>query len=236
MEELLGKQKYYDNLIKDADILYTDKNYPKARDTYQRAVGVFPDQAYPKERVALLNARIDSIYKANKSRYDKAVADGDRFFNSFEFDKAIDAYTEAANFLPMETYPNDMILKIRRTIAENAIADVLKSSVTVTSNNEKQFSFTPVNIASRKNNFVYIKIKNLSGKPFNVLMRYGKDKQSNGGIVMRNISIDGKVNERLVSVKDQDLWSREDNNWISIIPQGGDVEVSFIQVSRARLD
>jgi hypothetical protein len=51
---------------------------------------------------------------------------------------------------------------------------------------------------------------------------------------MRNLNPDGKVNERLVSVKDQDLWSREDNNWISLYPQGGDVEVSFIQVSRAK--
>jgi hypothetical protein len=176
------------------------------------------------------------LYRANKSRYDKAVADGDRFFNSFEFDKSIDAFTEAANLLTMESYPREMILKIRRTIAENAIADVLQTAVTISSNDEKQFAFTPVNIASRKNNFVYIKIKNLSGKPFNVLMRYGRDKQPNGGIVMRNITIDGKVNERLVSVKDQDLWSREDNNWISISPQGGDVEVSFIQVSRAKLD
>jgi hypothetical protein len=134
----------------------------------------------------------------------------------------------------MEKYPREMIVKIRRTIAENAIADVLKTTVTITSNTEKQFPFTPVNIASRKNNFVYIKIKYLSAKPFNVLMRYGKDKQANGGVVMRNLSIDGKLNERLVSVRDQDLWSREDNNWISLYPQGGDVEVSFIQVSKAK--
>jgi len=146
----------------------------------------------------------------------------------------VDAYTDAINYLPMEKYPREMIVKIRKTIAENAIADVLKTAVTITSNTEKQFPFQPVNIASRKNNFVYIRIRNLSGKPFKVLMRYGKDKQANGGVVMRNLDLDGKVNERLVSVRDQDLWYREDNNWISLYPQGGDVEVSFIQVSRAK--
>jgi len=234
LEELLGKQKYYDNLLVDADNSFKDKDYSKAKDTYQQALDLFPAQPYPRTQINLITARVDSLYRANKSLYDKAVADGDRFFNSFEFDKAVDAYTDAINFLPMEKYPREMIVKIRRTIAENAIADVLKTPVIITSNNEKQFSFTPVNIASRKNNFVYIKIKNLSGKPFNVLMRYGKDKQANGGVVMRNLSIDGKMNERLVSVRDQDLWSREDNNWISLYPQGGDVEVSFIQVSRAK--
>ncbi|MCX6305613.1 MAG: hypothetical protein NT040_11645 [Bacteroidetes bacterium] len=234
LEEMLGKQKYYDNLVANADNLLKDKDYGRAKETYQQALGLFPAQAYPKDQINLITSRVDSLYRANKSRYDKAVADGDKFYNSFEFDKSVDAYTEAANLLPMEKYPREMIVKIRKTIAENAIADVLNSTVTIASNTEKQFSFTPVNIASRKNNFVYIKIKNLSGKPFNVLMRYGKDKQANGGVVMRNLNTDGKVNERLVSVKDQDLWSREDNNWISLYPQGGDVEVSFIQVSRAK--
>ena len=234
LEELLGKQKYYDNLVLEADNSLKDKDYVKARDTYKEALGVFPDQPYPKGQIKLIDARVDSLYRANKSLYDKAIAEADRAYNSFEFDKAVDSYTEAAEYLPMEKYPREMIVKIRRTIAENAIVDVLKTPVTILSNSEKEFSFTPVNIASRKNNFVYIKIKNLSGKPFNVLMRYGKDKQANGGVVMRNIKPDGKVSERLVSVKDQDIWSREDNNWISLYPQGGDVEVSFIQVSRAK--
>ena len=234
LEELMGKQKYYENLIANGDNSYRDKDLTKARDAYQQALGVFPDQKYPRERVTIITARIDSLYRANKSLYDKAVAEGDRYFNTYEFDKAVDAYTDAANLLPMENYPREMISKIRRTIAENAIADVLKSTVTIEAGTEKQFPFPPVNIASRKNNFIYIKIKNLSGKSFNVLMRYGKDKAANGGVVMKNLAVGGKVNERLVSVKDQDLWSREDNNWISLYPQGGDVEVSFIQVSRAK--
>jgi len=234
LEELMGKQKYYEKIVADADNALKEKDYLKAKEGYQQALGVLPEQTYPQTQINIITARMDSLYRANKTVYDKAVSDGDRYYNNYEFDKAVDAYTEASNYLPMEKYPREMIVKIRRTIAENAIADVLKSTVVITSNSEKQFSFTPVNIASRKNNFVYIKIKNLSGKPFNVLMRYGKDKQANGGVVLKNLNIDGKVIERLVSVRDQDLWSREDNNWISLYPQGGDIEVSFIQVSRAK--
>ena len=52
--------------------------------------------------------------------------------------------------------------------------------------------------------------------------------------MIRNVTPDGKVNERLISVKDQDTWYRMENNWISLYPQGGDIEVSFIQVSRSR--
>jgi hypothetical protein len=232
--ELKGKKQTYDDLVADGDGQLQQKDWGRAKDLFRQALVIFPEESYPKQRIALVDARIDSLYRANKSRFDKAVADGDRFFNTFEFDKAVDAFTEAINLLPMENYPREMITKIRRTISENAIVDVLKSTVTITAGNEKQFSFQPVNMASRKDNFVYIKIRNLSNKPFNVLMRYGKDKQANGGVVIRNLSLDGKVNERLVGVRDQDLWYREDNNWISLIPQGGDIEVSFIQVSRAK--
>jgi tetratricopeptide (TPR) repeat protein len=234
LEDLLGKQKVFDNLITGGEQFFREREYIKARESYQQALNIFPDNAVARNRLSMTNARIDSIYRANKSLYDKSVADGDRYFNTFEFDKAIDAFTEAAAYLPMESYPKEMIAKIRRTIAENAISDVLTTPVVITADNVKEFSFTPVNIASRKNNFVYLKIKNLSGKPFNILMRYGKDKQPNGGVVIRNISADGKINERLVSVKEQDLWYREDNNWISLYPQGGDIEVSFIQVSRSK--
>jgi hypothetical protein len=89
-------------------------------------------------------------------------------------------------------------------------------------------------MASRKNNYFYVKIKNLSSKPFNVLLRYGKDKQTSGGAVIKSLAADGNVNDRLISVRDQDPWYREDNNWISVSPQGGDVEITFIQISRAQ--
>lgn len=236
LTELKGKRQTFDELVANGDTELAKQDWGRAKDLYRQALTIFPEEAYPKSKIATVDAKIDSLYRANKSRYDKAIAEGDKYFNAYEFDKAVDAFTDAMALLPMEKYPGEMITKIRRTIAENAIADVLNSTVTITAGNEKQFGFTPVNMASRKNNFVYIKIRNLSGKPFNVLMRYGVDKQSNGGVVIRNLSLDGKVNERLVSVRDQDAWYREENNWISLYPQGGDVEVSFIQVSRARQD
>ena len=134
----------------------------------------------------------------------------------------------------METYPKEMIAKIKKNIAENAIVDVMKTPVIITGGNDKQFSFAPVTMASRKNNYFYVKIKNLSDKPLNILIRYGKDKNTSGGAVIKNLAADGKINDRLISVRDQDPWYREDNNWISVAPQGGDVEISFIQISRAQ--
>jgi tetratricopeptide (TPR) repeat protein len=234
LTEMQGKKVTYDNLLQSAGDLLGVKEYNKSKELYQQASGIFPEEAFPKERIAWITRTVDSIYRANKGQYDIAVANGDKYYTAFEFDKAIDSYTEAIGYLPMEPYPKEQIAKIRRTIAENAIVDVLRTPVTIAAGDEKRFSFEPVNIAARKDNFVYLKIRNLSDKTFNILMRYGRDAQSNGGVVIRNISTDGKVNERLISVRDQDLWYRADNNWISLFPQGGDIEVSFIQVSKVR--
>lgn len=234
LTELLGKKKLFDDLVQKGDDYYARKDLYQAKDQYQQSLTIFPEEAYPKQRIARINVSIDSIYRANKGFYDKAVGDGDKYYNTFIFDKAIDSYSEALSFLPMEAYPKDMINKIKKIIAENAIVDVVKSSTIIPGGSEKQFSFTPVDMASRKNNYFYVKIKNLGDKPFNVLLRYGRDKQTYGGAVIKNLVADGKINDRLISVRDQDPWYREDNNWISVYPQGGDVEITFIQISRSQ--
>ena len=233
LAELEGRRNRYDRLVSEGNDLLAQTAYIKAKDQYQQALDLFPEETYPRQQIREIDRVVDSIYRANKADYDKAIGDGDRYFNTYEYDKAVDAYTRAINFLPMENYPREMIAKIRITISENAIADVLSEPVVIQDGTEEKFSFEPVNIASRRNNFIYLKVKNLSGQPFTVLMRYGKDGQTNGGLAIRNLSTDGAVNERLISVKTQDPWYRIDNNWISLYPQGGDIEVSFIQVSRA---
>jgi tetratricopeptide (TPR) repeat protein len=234
LTELLGKKKLFDDLVSKGDNFYGQKEFYKSKDQFQQALTLFPEDPYAKQRMVRVNSSIDSIYRANKGLYDKAVADGDKNYNTFIYDKAIDSYTEALSYLPMETYPKDMINKIKKVIAENAMVDVLNTPVTINSGEEKQFPFTPVSMASRKNNYVYVKIRNKSDKPFNVLLRYGKDKVTMGGAVIKNLVADGKVYDRLISIRDQDPWYRNDNNFLSIYPQGGDVEVTFIQISRAQ--
>jgi len=234
LEELLGKRKLFENLLVQGETLLAENNFYKAKGSFSQASALFPEEKVPMEKIAYINAKVDSIYRANRGKYDKVIGEGDRYFNSYEYDKAIDAYNEAIVFLPMENYPREMIFKIQKIINENAIVDVFKSESVIKAGEEKQFGFAPVNQAARKNNFIYIKLKNLSGTPFNVLLRYGTDKQPGGGMVIKNLKADGIVSERLISVMNQDSWYRSDNNWISLYPQGGDIEVTFIQISRSR--
>jgi tetratricopeptide (TPR) repeat protein len=231
--QLKGKRETFDGLVRKGDDYFSQQDFYQSKENFEQASVIFPDEAYPKQKLTRINSIIDSIYRANKGKYDKAIADGDKAFNSLIYDKALDFYAEASSYLPNEKYPKEMISKIKKAISENAIVDVVKSTITIMEGTEKRIEFASIDIAARKNNYLYIKIRNLSNKPFNVLVRYGKDKQMNGGAVIKNLQADGNVYDRLISVRDQDPWYREDNNWIALLPQGGDIEVTFIQISRA---
>ena len=54
----LAIQKQYDSYIAQADKLFAAKNYPQAKDLYQKALDIKPEEEYPKSRIA----RIDEIY------------------------------------------------------------------------------------------------------------------------------------------------------------------------------
>ena len=131
LSELQGRKKTFDDLVLKGDNSLNGKDYGKAREFFQQAMALFPEETYPRNQLNRVNSVIDSIYRANKGKYDKAIVEADKFYNGFEFDKAIDAYTDASVLLPMENYPKEMITRIHRTIAENAIADVLNSPVTI---------------------------------------------------------------------------------------------------------
>ncbi|MFO7656700.1 MAG: hypothetical protein R6W78_06500, partial [Bacteroidales bacterium] len=57
-QQELANQKQYDNLIAQADKLFTASNYPQAKEIYQQALAIKPDEQYPRARIA----RIDEIY------------------------------------------------------------------------------------------------------------------------------------------------------------------------------
>ncbi len=231
-EELLGKQKFYENLVAEADRLFNDREFTKSKENYQRATDLFPDQSWPKERIRVITAKLDSIYRVAKANYDMAIRNGDGSFRNRDYTSALEAYTEATGFLPSEPYPLEMIAKIRKRIIDNKVVDILTSAATIKDNQEKRFNFNPIAFGSRSDAYFYIKLRNLSDKPINVMVRYGRDGAQNGGVIMRNISFSGKDSERMVIVYDQDPWIRNDNNWVGLVPQGGDIEVSLIQIAR----
>jgi hypothetical protein len=123
-----------------------------------------------------------------------------------------------------------MIGKIRQYINDHAFVNLNSSAVSVSSGQEKKFTFSPIEPRLKKNNYILVRAKSSNPATLKVYLNYGRDAQKNGGVVLRNLS--EKENDILVRISVQDKWYREDNNWISLSTEGGSVEVSRIDIAQ----
>jgi len=221
----------YLKLIAEADKFFKAKEYSEAKPKYVEASALMPDEEYPVMKIEEIN----KIFKAGmlkiQQAYDKAIADADKFFSAKVYDQALDSYRIAKGTKPDETYPEQMINKIMKILNENAVRDIVISPIAVDDGDEKKFNFDPVLISDRKSNFILIKVRNTGNEEFKVIMGYGKGGSKNGGFILP-IPAEQNTKEFIIYVGKQYKWFTEDNNWISLTPQGGSVEVSLIKISR----
>ena len=127
-----------------------------------------------------------------------------------------------------------MIEKIRKQMEDNAIVTILEQPTIMTDAMEQRFSFNTIEMRLRKNNYLILKARKTTEKTPKVFINYGKDGQKSGGIVMKGIENE-ETTDYLLRISAQDMWYRIDNNWISIYPEGGDIEITSIRISQGDL-
>jgi tetratricopeptide (TPR) repeat protein len=225
------RQAAYDKAIAAADAYYNTKDYADALKEYKNASGIKAEEAYPKRKITEINTILEQQRRVLKEKYDKLIEEADKFHATKIFDQAIDKYKQALLVLPGETYPKRKIDEITKYIIDNAIVDVSKETLIVTQKSEKKFSFAPVDVRARKSAYIFLKIKNLSNKQFKLFLNYGKDGEKSGGVTF-NLDENDEVLDYIIRVSVQDRWYRIDNNWLSLYPQGGDIEISSIRISK----
>jgi tetratricopeptide (TPR) repeat protein len=221
----------YNKLIADADRLFKAKDYSESKPIYVEAAALMPDETYPTTKIEEINLIFKAQLEKQQQDYDNAIADADKFFAAQIFDKALDSYRIAKKVKPEESYPDEMIGKIMKILDENAVRDLLSSTITIEDQAEKKFDFEPVSVTDRKKSFIYIKARNTSDVAFKVVMGYGKGSSKKGGIVVP-IPANQKMKEFIIPIGKQYQWFNENNNWISLTSQGGSVEVKLIKISR----
>jgi hypothetical protein len=124
------KKEYYDALIAQADEELSGKNYEEATKTYNNAIGVMPEEQYPKTKIKEIEAILAKI-KADKEnanlaqkeleeKYNNLIAAGDASFSSKDYTTAKTKYTGALGIKPAEYYPKDRLSEIERILAEIA--------------------------------------------------------------------------------------------------------------------
>ncbi len=225
------KQAQYDSFITSADFHYDAGNLHEAKNAYSEAVQIFPNIAYAQGRLKAIEDELRAERERVMKEYNAIIAEADRYFNQRAYDNAINQYMIAADILPDEDYPKKRIEEITKIIEANVVVDVITGTEVVESNVVSKFNFDPVPRQGRRESYIIVKARNMSERDFRVFLNYGKDGTNNGGFVI-NIPNISQPRDYIVKVGSQYRWFSEDNNWISLQPEGGSVEVSMIQISQ----
>lgn len=113
------KKKQYDDLIKKGDNFLNQNSLRAARDAYQGALKLFPNEPYPQQQLDKMKEKLDSKMKEieNKKKYNVAIKTGDDLFQKEKYKEAIDKYNEALTYESGATYPTGQIQKANAKIA-----------------------------------------------------------------------------------------------------------------------
>ena len=185
------------------------------------------------EEAARLAAEEAARLEALRPQYNAFIKEGDKQYASKTFDKAVEAYAKAEELNIGETYPTEMIAKINKIIEDNKLYELNKEAFTMAANTPRRFTFNPVDVASRRSNYVILKARNLTpGKSFPMIVSFGGDNGKNGGFVLA-ISENEEEKTYIFRIGGQYKWFSENNNWIELISENDDVEVSLVMISRS---
>jgi tetratricopeptide (TPR) repeat protein len=224
------KEQRYADAIAKADGFFELANYSDAVVQYKRAKSIKPAEQYPQQQIEICNTALAEELRRIQTQYNLAIADADKLYASKIYDKAINAYQDAEKIKPDEEYPRKQIKKITSYIEENAIVDIVNDFVTINSGVTEKFEFEPVKINVRKSNYVLVKARNLSGKDFKIIFTYGSKDGKNGGFVVQ-VPESEEYNDYIIRVGNQYKWFSEDNDWLSILPENGDIEIKMVRIS-----
>ncbi|MCO5261853.1 MAG: hypothetical protein M9901_03165 [Lentimicrobium sp.] len=229
-QKMLADREYYE-AIRQADQLFSEEDYTSAVKFYENASALKPGEKHPQDRILAIRTILQERTLNQLATYNKHIMNADRLYQDKIFDQAIDAYLAASIARPDESYPGEMIGKIRKYLEDHAMVDLISDPTVIDADTEKKFSFNPIEMRLRKNNYVSIKGRKTSEADPKVYVNYGKGNQKNGGIVIRSITTE-ENGDYLVRVSIQDKWYREDNNWIAIYAEGGSIEISKMQIAQ----
>ncbi|MGQ7870475.1 hypothetical protein [Sunxiuqinia sp. sy24] len=123
----------YDEVIQRADAELADKQYAVARLSYEEALGLLPEENYPKEQLAV----IDRLVKQEReTAFQNAIASGDQFFQEENYSESKSSYNSALEIKPNDTYAKAQIARIT-TILEQLAQDQLQREKMQQDYNEK---------------------------------------------------------------------------------------------------
>ena len=229
--ETAEREQKFEAALAAGEQFLADKSYRDAIEQYQVARGLKPDDESVKTRIQQIDDIIKTVKLKLMTNYNKIINEADQFLQSRTYDKAIELYNKADLLKTGETYPAEMIAQITQTIQDNKLVDLNLNPVIIPSGTTKKFGFEPVNITERRTNYILVKARNTGTKGFPLIVSFGSKNGRNGGFVLP-IPDDDQYHDFVIRIGSQYKWFSEDNTWIEILPENGEVELGIMQISK----
>ncbi|MFP4470787.1 MAG: hypothetical protein ACLFPE_08890, partial [Bacteroidales bacterium] len=116
INKMLGIQEdpmaNFNQAVKDADALYEQQKYEQALEAYKLANDLNPGDEYTTEKILQLHTMIRED-AALHSEYNRLIESANRKFDNGEYQQAQDAFQQALELKPGESYPAGKIREIR---------------------------------------------------------------------------------------------------------------------------
>jgi len=112
----------YKAAVAKADAAFTAKNYDAAKVSYNDALKLKPDEAYPKTKLDEIAKLLADAAKGAEleAKYKAAIQKGDASLSAKTYEAAKAAYTEASGLKPAEKYPKEKLTEIDKILADLA--------------------------------------------------------------------------------------------------------------------
>lgn len=223
--------EYYRTAMASAQSFMSTQNYTEAIKEYNKALRYKKDDATATQGLEEATRLNETRLQALAAEYNQHISNGDLQFNSNNFDKAIEFYTKALALNTGNTYPSEMLNKISTILQANKLEELITETITISSNTSKRLNFNPIDVTTRKNNYILLKAKNTSENAFTLYVSYGGKNGRSGSFILR-IPDNQNTNDYIVRIGSQYKWFSEDNTWIELSPENGNIEIELMEITK----
>ena len=225
------KQENYNRAMSEGSYAMDSRNFAEAINQFNIALVNKPGDEAATQQLTLAQQNENMRLAAIENEYNGYITKGDAQLQTKNYDKAIEFYTKAMQVNPGNPYPGNKIREIGEILKANKLAELVSNTTIINSGETKRYEFTPVDAASRRGNYLLIKAKNLGERPFIMYISYGSKSGRNGGFTV-NVPNNQDVNDFIVRIGSQYKWFSEDNTWIEILPENGNIEITSMEITK----
>ena len=145
--ELAEMKKEYDELIEQAGKEYSKEQFLSALDGYKAASKIFPNEQFPKDRIAEINDLLGlmmvaaELDKAKAERFDALIKEADQLYMQKKYNEARNLYNRALSIKPADNYANQQVSIINDILKRMATDEQYKIIVAQADNSFKQLLY-----------------------------------------------------------------------------------------------